>query len=307
MSAAGLAMAGVVFVRRLWILGALLAAVATASATIALQHAISSSLAIDILERVEYVISVSAGPLVLFYTRGAVRKRDWVHAIAIIPAVVLLPPIELVMIHQMAYTAFAARVWLTKRTAWAGTLIASFAIIHVAQIIRLSFSHVDALRNIVPTFVSLAILGIAVTGFQAALPRGAKYARSSRPPVSLDTISQRIAGERLFADCNLTLASLARQTSLTSHQLSQLLNESGQPFREFITTFRVQDFCERLKDPSTDRLTIEAIAEGSGFGSRSGLYAAFRKQTGMSPVEYRKTARSLSTPNGMDKSDEAPA
>jgi AraC-like DNA-binding protein len=305
-SAAGVAMGGVVFARRLRVLGVLLAGVATVSAVIALQHAISSSLLIDVLERIEYAISVGAGPLVLLYTRGQVRKRDWIHSIAIVPAVVFLPPIQFVMIHQMSYTAAAARTWQTRRTPWAGTLIASFALIHLAQITRLAFSHVDTLRNIVPTVVSLAILGIALTGFQAAFPRSTqKYARSSRPAISLDSIRARISQERLFADCDLTLASLAQRTGLTPHQLSQLLNESGHPFREFITAFRIRDFCARLSDPSTDRLTIEAIAEGSGFGSRSGLYAAFRRETGKSPVEYRKAARSLSTPNGLDKPDEA--
>jgi AraC-like DNA-binding protein len=311
-AAAGLVMAAIVGWRAGRrpdaLLAALLAAISVGSAMIALQHATRSAVEIDVYERIEYFCGFVLGPLLLLFTRGEWNGRDWRH---FVPAFVLppfVPPIGLLMLHQFAYTGAAAAAWRKKRPAWPGAFIAFFAAIHVAQVVRFSFSDVAWLRNVVPTSVSFAILGIALTGFQSAFPRvPRKYARSARPRDAnalLDAVRRRMTTEKLFADCDLSLDSLAAKLGMTPHQLSQLLNESArESFRDFIARFRLEDFCARLRDPANDSLTIEGIALQSGFGSRSGLYAAFQRYAGMTPVQYRAAARMLSMPDGVDKTD----
>ncbi|MET0555873.1 MAG: helix-turn-helix domain-containing protein [Vicinamibacteria bacterium] len=43
-----------------------------------------------------------------------------------------------------------------------------------------------------------------------------------------------------------------------------------------------------MLDPSSDRYTVEGIGASAGFGSRSALYAAFRRLEGITPTEFRK-------------------
>jgi AraC-like DNA-binding protein len=43
----------------------------------------------------------------------------------------------------------------------------------------------------------------------------------------------------------------------------------------------------QLLDPASERFTIEGIGASAGFGSRSALYAAFRRFEGMTPTAFR--------------------
>jgi AraC-like DNA-binding protein len=50
----------------------------------------------------------------------------------------------------------------------------------------------------------------------------------------------------------------------------------------------VEDVKAQLTDPSADRYTVEGIGASAGFGSRSALYAAFRRLEGVTPTEVRR-------------------
>jgi AraC-like DNA-binding protein len=93
----------------------------------------------------------------------------------------------------------------------------------------------------------------------------------------------------LYKEPTLTVSDLAGALSVTPHNLSQVINtQFGKNFYDFVNTYRVEEAKRRLVNPKDTHLTILAIAEESGFNSKSSFNTFFRKHAGMTPSEYRK-------------------
>jgi AraC-like DNA-binding protein len=92
--------------------------------------------------------------------------------------------------------------------------------------------------------------------------------------------------KELFKNSNLTLQDLAKEVNISSHQLSQFLNNNlGKNFTSFINEFRINEACEIIK--SSDKFTLESIGYDVGFNSKSAFFAAFKKHTGKTPLNYQ--------------------
>ena len=63
---------------------------------------------------------------------------------------------------------------------------------------------------------------------------------------------------------------------------------AGVSFHELLSRRRVDDVKAQLLDPANDGYTIEGIGLSAGFGSRSALYAAFRRLEGRTPAAFKK-------------------
>ncbi len=95
---------------------------------------------------------------------------------------------------------------------------------------------------------------------------------------------------KIYRDANLSLETISGKLKISSNYLSQLVNKlSGKSFPDYINGFRIEDAKKKLKDPLFVNYTILSIALESGFNSKSTFYNAFKKTTGISPKEYRKT------------------
>ncbi|MEO0790496.1 MAG: helix-turn-helix domain-containing protein [Bacteroidota bacterium] len=92
----------------------------------------------------------------------------------------------------------------------------------------------------------------------------------------------------LYKNPNLKLAELAGVLGVSTHQLSQYLNEhQGKSFNQFINKYRIEAAKQEL---ITNRLfTIEAIGYECGFNSKSSFFSTFKKMVGCTPAAYRKT------------------
>lgn len=91
-----------------------------------------------------------------------------------------------------------------------------------------------------------------------------------------------------YLNDNLTLIELAEELRMHRNQLSILINSGfGENFYEFINRYRVEEAKLLLNNPTKEHYTILAIAFESGFNSKSTFYNIFKKNTGVTPVEYR--------------------
>jgi AraC-like DNA-binding protein len=84
---------------------------------------------------------------------------------------------------------------------------------------------------------------------------------------------------------DVTLAELAEKSGYSPNYFSHLFHEScGIRFVDFLTQLRLNYARTMLL---TSSLPVSQIAQVSGFSSQSNFFRAFRKQTGLSPLEYR--------------------
>lgn len=100
---------------------------------------------------------------------------------------------------------------------------------------------------------------------------------------------KHITEQKPYLDQELTISQLATQLQVNSKYLSQVINEKQeQNFMDFINGHRIERARELLCSPVFEYYTIQAIAEEAGFKSKSAFYNAFKKVTGMTPVEFKK-------------------
>lgn len=92
---------------------------------------------------------------------------------------------------------------------------------------------------------------------------------------------------------DITLASLAKAAGITAHKLSSLLNNNYRlNYVDFINGYRIKSIQKQMSLPDTMRhFTIETLAYNAGFASRSAFYNAFKKLTGISPVQYAQNIK----------------
>ena len=161
---------------------------------------------------------------------------------------------------------------------------------------------------IIPLLLSVIVYAIGYMGFRqpeifsgvllpsaASPPSPERYATSTltadQADLHLDRLHQLMEGEKPYLDPNLTLPELADRLSISTHHLSQVINQRlGQNFFDFVNRYRVEEAKQRLADPHSAYLTILAIANEAGFNSKSAFYTAFRKHAGMTPSQYKRTA-----------------
>jgi AraC-like DNA-binding protein len=92
--------------------------------------------------------------------------------------------------------------------------------------------------------------------------------------------------DKAFLDPSLSLGKLARDLGVSQHHLSQVLNERlGQNFFEFVNVYRVEE--AKLKLLERKSISVLAIGEEVGFSSKSAFNSAFKKQTGLTPSQFR--------------------
>lgn len=106
----------------------------------------------------------------------------------------------------------------------------------------------------------------------------------------LEKIRKLMIQEKPYLDSELTLQKLAVQVDIPEKELSLLINHYlSKHFFDFINEYRINDAKTILEDPSQSDLTILEILYAVGFNSKSSFYSAFKKQTDLTPLEYRKS------------------
>jgi len=102
---------------------------------------------------------------------------------------------------------------------------------------------------------------------------------------------EKIMGiEKIYLNPELTLNDLSDELDSTRNEISWVLNNSiGKNFYNYVNEFRVLEVIELMKDQKRDHQKILALAFDAGFNSKPAFNAVFKKITGTTPSEYRKT------------------
>ena len=97
-----------------------------------------------------------------------------------------------------------------------------------------------------------------------------------------------------YLDNELNLIKLAELLSLSPHQLSYVINNGfNENFFQYVNKYRVERAKELLTANKFDNFNILGIAFESGFNSKTAFNNTFKKLTGLTPSEFKKTRSGL--------------
>lgn len=130
-----------------------------------------------------------------------------------------------------------------------------------------------------------------------ALEKKPKYSKSLLSAKNKTEIVKKLeyvmAFNKSYLKDDLSLQDLAEEIGISRQLLSQLINDDyKKTFYEFVNDFRVKEAQKLMEEDSFKNLKIAAIGYDAGFRSRSTFYKFFKKNTGLTPVEYRKKLNS---------------
>ncbi len=98
-----------------------------------------------------------------------------------------------------------------------------------------------------------------------------------------------------YLDPDLSLDQLSTQLGIRPKLCSQVINEGmGTNFFEFVNQYRIEEAKRLLTNPPDPRITVLEVLYEVGFNSKSSFNTIFKKQTGLTPSEFKKQARSTS-------------
>lgn len=106
-----------------------------------------------------------------------------------------------------------------------------------------------------------------------------------------DELTKLMINETPFLQEEISLSILADSLNISAHQLSYLLNNGfNQNFFQFINTYRVDTAKQLLLDNKNNKLSILGIAFESGFKSKTSFNTTFKKITGLTPSQFKKSS-----------------
>ena len=103
----------------------------------------------------------------------------------------------------------------------------------------------------------------------------------------LKVVRQHMEEHESYLDNQLTLTSLAETVGISTHHLSEVLNQhEGTNFYQFVNKYRIDFVCEQLK--SDTEIKILDLAMSAGFSSKSTFNAVFKQFVKLTPSQYRQ-------------------
>ena len=145
--------------------------------------------------------------------------------------------------------------------------------------------------------VSLIYKGMQQTSAPSAIVTVVKYGQTKLELNDYEKykiqLNQFIAKEKPFLTPDLTLDDLSKKINIPQKHLSQTINTCyNLNFNNFINFHRVEEAKRLMKLDAKDKKTLFQILLDSGFNSKSVFNDSFKKNTGLTPKEYRKNIKS---------------
>lgn len=201
---------------------------------------------------------------------------------------------------------------------WLGTVISIFGLVWTALIAVAVIHHVFHLFSIDfcinGLFLSLSAFTVLI-GYFGLRQKGVFFSYAAEVDILLEEepeikyAATKMEGEELLQCCNkvgqfmilnrpyldsdLTLPKMAADLNVSTHHLSQVINEMhGKNFFNFINKYRVEEVKRKIEDPKYQNFSLLGIAYESGFNSKSAFNRVFKNITGITPSAYRDSLSS---------------
>jgi len=121
-----------------------------------------------------------------------------------------------------------------------------------------------------------------------------KYQKSSLTDQAINVLAKQLDDlmhtERLFTNGDLKLNELANTLGQSPHTISQVINVSKrQKFTEYLNDLRVDEAITLMSKSQYQNAKLIAIGLDAGFNNKTSFLNAFKRRTGKSPSDYRKS------------------
>ncbi|MCF6437095.1 helix-turn-helix domain-containing protein [Pseudoalteromonas sp. MMG022] len=276
------------------------------------------------------VFVLGFGPMLYLVVKSLTKQVNKYDILHFVPMLLLLPftqytqtVILIGTVWRVIYAGFAVyRIYQFNATLdnsrsdahevalrWLGWLIVIMTITNAADLVRLN------LQPMLPVFwnifgqglvavINITILLVLTTKLNAehkilkTLPLQQTDDTPNKTHESAEdyqaifkSIDQQMRDKQWFLQARLSLSDLSQLTGLQPRDVSRAINLSHQlSFNDYINSFRVEHVKEAMRTSSTKPLLT--LAHEAGFSAKSSFNYSFKKQTGMTPSEYRNSLRS---------------
>lgn len=124
---------------------------------------------------------------------------------------------------------------------------------------------------------------------------GKKYLKSTLGEDEKENIAgevkKYIETQKAFLNPNISLAELSSALEINPKYISQVINEKlNKNFFELINSYRIEYAKSLMKEPERKTDTVLEILYESGFNSKSVFNTVFKKYTGMTPTQFKRSA-----------------
>ncbi len=105
--------------------------------------------------------------------------------------------------------------------------------------------------------------------------------------------SRWLESSKAYLDPHLDLNTAAKELGTNRSYLSQSINSQGISFTEQINKYRIREVLSILEDENNEKnsLTLQELSSEAGFNSKSTFFNTFRKETGMTPIQFKEHIR----------------
>lgn len=102
-----------------------------------------------------------------------------------------------------------------------------------------------------------------------------------------------LENSKAYLNPQLDLNTASRELGTNRSYLSQSINSQGMNFTEYINKYRIKEVLAIFEDQKNDKnsLTLQELSSEVGFNSKSAFFNTFRKETGMTPVQFKEHIR----------------
>lgn len=147
------------------------------------------------------------------------------------------------------------------------------------------------------TIYWLGHLGIYEFGIQEEQQSIREFAHTQKIVVTIPSKNEHIfalenyiVNEKNYLNSELTLDLVAEKLDLSKSYLSRIINaELKMSFTDYINSLRVEEVKRYIQNPEFEKYTLIAIGLEAGFNSKSVFNNSFKKFTGFTPSEYKKS------------------
>lgn len=101
--------------------------------------------------------------------------------------------------------------------------------------------------------------------------------------------SKLLYEDKIYLKHDLLISDIAKSLDTNKNHISQLINSYYKKnFSALLNDYRIKEAIKLLSNRTCDNISLKAIGEASGFKNRQVFHDVFKKNTGITPNEYRK-------------------